>query len=118
MNAAYLTSRIVEGLLMIAGGIFILSPATEAYRTQIYDKIHIYFFIAGALLFYVLLYRTCLAPRFLSVWGAVATLVLLLITIIRLIGFDHALFGVLPVPIIVNEIVLAVWLMVKGFNKS
>ncbi|MHA1476139.1 MAG: hypothetical protein ACTSQ5_13260 [Promethearchaeota archaeon] len=32
--------------------------------------------------------------------------------------FDHLTTAVLAIPIIVNEIVLAIWLIVKGFNSS
>lgn len=107
-----MAARFAEGGLMIIGGIFILSPALEPYRNGIYEHIHIYFFITGALVFYALLYRTRAVPRFISVWGGLAPLVLLLVTVIKLFGVQYAPLDAL----VLNEVFLAVWLMVKGFT--
>jgi len=72
-------------------------------------------FGSGALVFYYLSYQLKLFPRWLIVWGFVgATLVLAY----GLLGmFSDSLF-LLALPITVQELVLAVWLMVKGFNSS
>jgi hypothetical protein len=117
LNSAYLFSKLVEGVLMIAGGICILSASTKEYRSLIYANFHIYFFIAGALLFYLLLFRTRLVPRFLSVWGMAASVTLLLVTALRLAGIEHMILDAMLMPIVGNEVVLAIWLMVKGFSK-
>jgi hypothetical protein len=116
INFAYLASRIIEGLLMIIGGLFILNPSLESYRDFLYIHIHIYFFIAGALFFYILLYQCQLTPSYISVWGIVATMLLLIVTIIKLFGVESPMLNVLLIPIITNELFLAVWLMVKGLN--
>ena len=116
LNYAYLISRTIEGTLMIIGGIFILIPSLERYRELIYGNIHIYFFISGALFFYVLFYRTQIIPKFISIWGILATLILLIVTIIKLLGFDSSIFQILLLPIILNELFLALWLMIKGLN--
>ncbi|MBN1775829.1 MAG: DUF4386 domain-containing protein [Clostridiales bacterium] len=117
LNGAYLISKLVEGALIIAGGICILSESTKDYRSLIYANFHIYFFIAGALLFYLLLYRTRLVPGVLSMWGLAASVILLLVTALRLAGIEHMILDAMLVPIAANEVVLAIWLMVKGFNK-
>ena len=115
-NLAYVSARVIEGLLMILGGIFILIPALEGYRNTIYESIHIYFFIAGALFFYVLLYRTRIVPKFISIWGFWATLALLAITVAKLFGIGWPLLNVLIIPMVLNEFFLAFWLMIKGFS--
>ena len=116
INYAYLMSRFIEGVLMIIGGIFILNPSLESYREIIYSDIHIYFFISGALFFYILLYRTQVIPRFISVWGIIATIILFIITIIKLFGVDLPVLNALVLPMILNELFLAFWLIIKGFN--
>lgn len=116
LNTAYLGSRFIEGLLILIGGIFILNPSLESYRVIIYSDIHIYFFISGALFFYILLYRTQVIPRFISVWGVLATTTLFIITIIKLFGVDLPLLNALVLPMILNELFLACWLIIKGFN--
>lgn len=116
INYAYLVSRFIEGLLMIIGGIIILNPSLESYREIIYSDIHIYFFISGALFFYILLYRTRFIPRFISIWGIIATIILFIITIIKLFGVDLSILSALVLPMILNELFLAFWLIIKGFN--
>ena len=116
LNYAYLVSRFMEGILMLIGGIFILNPSLESYRDSIYSDIHIYFFIVGALLFYILLYRTRVIPRFISIWGVLATIILFIITIIKLFGVDLSILNALVLPMILNELFLAFWLIIKGFN--
>ena len=118
LNVSYLFCKIVEGILMIIGGLLILSPSLESTRAFIYQNIHIYFFTFGALLFYLLLFKTKVVPDFISIWGLLASITLLLITIVKLMGINHVLLDVLLLPIIVNEVFLAVWLMIKGFNKQ
>jgi len=69
----------------------------------------------GALILNYLLYKTKLIPRWLSVWGLIGAILMLATGLIRM--FDPSLiYGALP--ILVNEMVLAVWLIVKGFNSS
>jgi len=118
LNYAYLAARMVEGALMIIGGLFILSPAYEGYRNDIYQHVHIYFFIVGALFFYILLYRTQIVPRFISLWGLIATIALALVTVIQLLGVDKPILMILVLPLVLNEVFLAIWLMVKGFGPA
>jgi len=116
LNIAYMAARFVEGVLMIIGGVFILSPTLKPYRNGIYEHIHIYFFILGAVFFYTLLYRTHAVPRFISVWGGLATLALLLVTVIKLFGVQYAPLDALVIPLVLNEVFLAGWLMMKGLG--
>ena len=116
MNYAYLISRFIEGILMITGGIFILNPLLGSYREIIYQNIHIYFFILGAMFFYVLFYRTQVIPKFISVWGILATIILFVVTILKLFGCNLTVLNALLLPMILNELFLAFWLIIKGFN--
>ncbi len=77
----------------------------------------IVFCISGLMLYYML-YRTKLVPRFLSIWGLCAIVLHLVATFLPLFGVDptSSIFIVLDVPIAINEMVLAVWLIIKGFN--
>jgi len=69
----------------------------------------------GALVFYYLSYQLKLIPRWLIAWGFVgATLVLAS----GLLGMFGDFLFLLALPITVQEMVLAVWLIVKGFNSS
>lgn len=75
----------------------------------------------GALMYYYVLYRARLIPRWLSGWGLVAIGLSVIATVYS--GFTQD-FGfttvnkVLSIPIGLQEMVLAGWLIVKGFNPS
>ena len=69
----------------------------------------------GALIFYFSLYQSELIPRWLSGWGFVGGTLMLAMGLLRMFGYP-VIF--LAIPIILNEMVLAVWLIVKGFNSS
>jgi hypothetical protein len=77
-------------------------------------------FAIGTILYSYVLYRSRLVPRWLSGWGLVAGVLSLVATIYA--GFTQE-FGfttvtnVLSAPIGVQEMVLAVWLIAKGFSK-
>lgn len=78
-------------------------------------------FPLGALMFYTVLYQSRLIPRWLSGWGFIAAIVWLaagLLGTFRLIDPLSSTQLVLSVPIGVQEMVMAVWLIVKGFNSA
>ncbi|WP_051541244.1 DUF4386 domain-containing protein [Caldalkalibacillus mannanilyticus] len=77
-------------------------------------------FVLAMLLFNCIFYQTKLVPRWLSVWGLIgSTLSILasLLFMIRFIGLD-ASYMILNIPIALQQLVLAIWLIVKGFNRS
>ncbi|PKQ25533.1 MAG: hypothetical protein CVT64_08915 [Actinobacteria bacterium HGW-Actinobacteria-4] len=76
-------------------------------------------FIVGAPVLYALLYRSRLVPRFIAVWGLVAVAMLAAGNIAQvnvLDGFSPLML--LFVPIVLNEVFLAVWLLAKGFSAG
>ena len=79
----------------------------------------IFAFNLGALMYYALLYRSELVPRWLSGWGIAAVLLMIAACLMALFS-DNPITGytLLVLPIAVQELVLAVWLLVKGFRSS
>jgi len=78
-------------------------------------------FSIGALLYYIIFYRTKLVPRWISVWGLVAAILGILSCVLVLVGLIAPFSTeqvLLAIPMFPQEIVLAVWLIVKGFNPS
>ena len=79
-------------------------------------------FCIGGGLYYVVFYRSRLIPRWLSVWGLIALALLFSAVLITL--FDGEPYSVsgnlvfLASPIALQEMVLAVWLIAKGFNQG
>jgi len=78
-------------------------------------------FILGALMFYYVLYRSKLVPRWLSGWGLLAAIpyfVSGVLGLLTLLSPMSTIQMVLVLPLAIQEMVLAVWLIVKGFNLS
>ncbi|MEI8333362.1 MAG: DUF4386 domain-containing protein [Chloroflexota bacterium] len=72
-------------------------------------------FALGALMFYVLLYQSRLVPRWLSAWGLVGAALYVVPPLGSMFGLS---LGILMAPLAVQEMVLAVWLIARGFSPS
>jgi hypothetical protein len=72
-------------------------------------------FSLGALMFYVLFYQTRLIPRWLSGWGIVGAVVYLIAGVLALFGTK---LEILLALLGVQEMVMALWLIIKGFNPD
>jgi len=70
-------------------------------------------FALGALMFYVLLFQSRLVPRWLSTWGLVGAALYLVPPLGSMFGLS---LGVLMAPLALQEMVMAAWLIAKGFN--
>lgn len=135
--------RIIEGVLYIVGiiGVLLLltlsqefvkagAPASSYFQTSgvllraEYDWANltgILAFYLGALMYYAIFYQSKLIPRWLSGWGFVGAtlgLVASMFVLFGLIGQLSTIQVVLNLPIGVQEMVLAIWLIGKGFNSS
>jgi len=73
-------------------------------------------FALSALIFNYLLYKSKLIPRWLSGWGFIGGVLWLPGVLIGMFGLMDATF--LAAPLGLQEMALAVWLIVKGFNSS
>jgi hypothetical protein len=76
-------------------------------------------FSPGACMYYALFFQARLIPRWLAGWGIAAS-VLMLAACVLAVFSDRYVTGYAPLilPIAVQEMVLAVWLLVKGFNPA
>jgi len=85
------------------------------------DCVGVIAFYTGATLYYLVFYRSGLIPRWLSVWGLAGTILGLtagLLVLFQAIGMFSGTQVVLNLPIAVQEMVLAVLLIVKGFSPT
>jgi hypothetical protein len=80
----------------------------------------LFVFSLTALTLYSLLYQSKLVPAWLSVWGFVGGALLLVRALLEMFGqeLSGVVQAILAAPIGLNEMVLAVWLIVKGFNPD
>jgi hypothetical protein len=120
-------------LLILAGQEYVAAGAPDAPYFQAlgalllkgHDAINpmlIIIFSFGALMLYYMFYQTKLVPRWISVWGFVAILMHLSTAFLILFGLvspdDMATLMIINFPIFLQEMVMAVWLIVKGFNSD
>jgi hypothetical protein len=107
-------------LLYSAGAKAGFAAEMFAVREGVYGLLVPLFFGIGALVLYGTLFRLRLVPRFISIWGLIATLFIFAVTILGFV-LPAGLGGTLPIllglPIILNELFLGVWLMIKGFAE-
>jgi hypothetical protein len=71
-------------------------------------------FCLGSLMFYYLFYQSRLIPRWLSIWGLAGAVLYLAAPLLDMFGHG---FGLLMAPLAVAELVLAVWLIVRGLDS-
>jgi hypothetical protein len=105
-NASYFQTL---GALLLKGHDYSITP------------IHIIIFSLDALMLYYVFYQSKLIPRWISVWGFIAIASHLATGLLIIFGLQIP-FGtsnmIMNLPIFVQEMVMAVWLIVKGFNPS
>jgi hypothetical protein len=75
----------------------------------------------NTMMYSYIFYKTNLMPRFIPILGMTgATLVFICALLVMFGVIEQVSFwgGILAVPVAANEMILAVWLIVKGFNPS
>lgn len=136
--------RVIEGALQVVGALLYVfqlalsqefvkagAPASSYFQTADAvinaaigwerDAAILLTFGIGALMYYVVFYQYKLVPRWLSVWGLIGIILTILSAVLVMF---HLLppFGtvqvILVLPILPQELVLAVWLIMKGFYPS
>ena len=136
--------RIMEGVFYALGMMVLLSLATlsgvfvdagspgdQHFTTLAQTMLAQYHWLAdvglllafslGGLLYYLVFYRSRLIPRWLSVWGIAGVMLLMIAAVLLIFGVITPMSPgqiVLAIPIGLQEMVLAVWLIVKGFDRS
>jgi hypothetical protein len=81
-------------------------------------------FSVGTMMMFALFYQTRLIPRWLSGWGLIGAVLYPIAYIVSMFSPLHLApdigvgIGLLLVPTAIQEMVFAVWMIVKGFNPS
>ena len=81
-------------------------------------------FSLGALMLYYLFYQSRIIPRWLSLWGLVGGVLYFAAPLVVIFDAQNLVLsvssdvGILMVPLAIQEMVFAVWLIVKGFDAT
>ncbi len=136
--------RFLEAIIITVGVISVLSlltlsqefvaagaPDPSSYHSSgiILKAIHDWTFMLGPLfmlgintvMYSYIFYKTKLVPRFISILGMTGGVSVFVCSFFVMFGvFPQISFwgAILAVPVAANEMILAVWLIVKGFNEN
>ena len=131
LATGYVVARVIEATMYMIGAAGLLTVLTLALpgakdlsdlmlsaRNVISAIMGAAAFAVSALILYSVLFRTRLVPRWLSVWGLVAAISYLVGVVLAVYGTDpvSSTETVLDLPMAVQEMVLAVWLLIRGFR--
>ncbi len=115
-------------LLVVIGQEYVATGATSAalhsmgmsvYRFQdLLGPVGTIFFLLGATCLYISFYRTNLIPRWLSIWGLIAVVPYMAYALLHLFQKDHGIGFYLQMLLAPQEMVMALWLIIKGFNQT
>lgn len=133
----YVTFRITEAILIIIASISLLSLMTlseefvaGSLNADYYEAsgasllaLRDWAFLVGTLIFLglgglilnYLLYQSKLVPRWLSLWGLIGAALVLIYGLLTLFELDPSF---LAAPVAIEEMVFAVWIIVKGFDLT
>ena len=78
-------------------------------------------FCLGAALFYLLLFRSRIVPRWIASWGLLGIplyAAAYLLVMYGVVGIDSSVVNLLCLPLAVQEMVLAVWMIARGFRPA
>ena len=127
--AGYLGLRIVEGAVGIVAaavlaGIVSTGADNTAFAITLHDTVFLMVllvFSCGTLLLYPMLFVFRLVPPVLSLWGLIGGLMLLVSCVLILFGqieVGGTTDLILSLPIWINEMALALWLLIRGFDLT
>jgi hypothetical protein len=142
LAAGYVGLRAFENVFYIAGIVSLLAMLTVSQNDAIGTSaatdlpllgatllaLHDWSILIGTLLFFALgaatlnyvLFRSRLAPRWLSTWGLIGAPLALGYGLLGLLGYGTDLGSplmLLAMPIAVQEMVFAGWLIIRGFDR-
>jgi hypothetical protein len=67
---------------------------------------------------YISFYRTRLIPRWLTIWGLIGVVPYLANALLQFFHVSTTIGIYLEVPLMIQELVMSLWLVIKGFNPS
>ena len=127
-GTAYIASTLTILTLVAVGNEYIATGANSAVLQSIGNILYQFenlkapvssiIFLIGATCIYLTFYRTRLIPRWLSIWGFIAVITSMASALLNFFHMDTSYGFYLEMVMFPQEIAMAVWLIVKGFNPS
>ncbi|RTE09505.1 DUF4386 domain-containing protein [Paenibacillus whitsoniae] len=134
LEAVMITVGVVSVLALLAlsqAYVAAGAPDTASYQVSgtLLKAVHDYTFLLGpnfflginTMMYSYIFYKSKLVPRFIPLLGLTGSVLILLAALLEMFGVIDQVStwgAILALPIFANEMTLAVWLIVKGFNGS
>jgi Domain of unknown function (DUF4386) len=102
-----------------AGSAALQSMGNVLYQFQnLTAPVATFVFLIGAACLYISFYRTRLIPRWLTIWGFIGVIPYLVNALMQFFHVDTGIGIYLEIPLGIQELVMGLWLVIKGFNPS
>ena len=115
--AAFALIGISQNYAMSASPAYLVTLGNLAFQSMDFvgSTLHMLAFCFGGILFYSLLVRSRIVPRWLSLWGLITVFPCLAGTLLAVFGIQVPFFIYLPYAPF--ELVIAIWILVKGVRE-
>lgn len=127
-GAWYLMSALTIMLLVVLGGEYVATGANSSALQSMGNVVYQFqnyvgpagtlMFLIGAMCLYVSFYRTKLIPRWLTIWGLIGVVPFFAYAVLHFFSLDNGIGFYLQMILAPQEIVMALWLIIKGFNQN
>jgi len=127
-GTGYLLSALGISTLVVLGSEYVATGASSAALQSMGNILYQFLgltgaftsivFLVGATCLYVSFYRTRLIPRWLTVWGLIGVVPYMAYALLHIFHVDTGIGIYLEVPLGIQELVMGLWLVIKGFNQD
>ncbi|MGB5823540.1 MAG: DUF4386 domain-containing protein [Proteocatella sp.] len=115
-------------VLVLLGNEYVATGASSSSLQSIGNVVYHYIdvlspvgtimFLIGATFLYISFYRTKLIPRWLTIWGFIGVVPYFAYALLHFFHLDNGIGFYLQMVLAPQEIVMGLWLIIKGFNKD
>lgn len=127
-GTGYILSTLTILAFVVLGNEYIATKAVSADLQSIGNALYKFIdlmspvnslmFLIGATCLYVSFYRTKLIPRWLTIWGLIGVVPYFAYAFLHFFHMDTGYGFYLQMVLAPQEIVMGIWLIIKGFNQA
>ncbi len=127
-GTGYILSTLAILAFVVLGNEYIATKAVSADLQSIGNALYKFIdlmspinslmFLIGATCLYVSFYRTKLIPRWLTIWGLIGVVPYFAYAFLHFFHLDTGYGFYLQMVLAPQEIVMGIWLIIKGFNQA
>jgi hypothetical protein len=127
-GTGYLVSTLGISTLVVLGSEYVATGASSAALQSMGNVLYQFLdhsgafasivFLVGATCLYISFYRTRLIPRWLTVWGLIGVVPYMAYALLHIFHMDNGIGFYLQMVLAPQELVMGLWLVIKGFNRD